>query len=146
MENDLAPIGPDVDRYLSLVMQGMTRGEAALKAGYSESMSRNPKQIETTIAFKEALDAWIPETKIVQTLANGLEATESMLTKDGNEVVVADYATRHKYMETYYKLKNKIKGGSDSGNTYIDKAIIVKWGDIPKEQQDAVIEVRNAEV
>lgn len=141
-ENDSLPIPvePDVNKYLELVMSGMGRGEAALQAGYSQSMSRNPKQIEKTLAFKEALEDWIPETRAVKKLSDGMDATESIQTRNGI-ILVDDFATQHKFLETFYKLKGKLKGAGEAGNTYIDKAIIVKWGDIPKEDQDNIIKV-----
>lgn len=124
-----------VDLYLDGIMSGLTKKEAALKAGYSESVANSPKQIEKSRLFKEALENWIPETVGVKKLMEGLDATENMMTKDGEIKTAPDFSTQHKYLETFYKLKGKLKGHGEVNNTYIDKAIVVRLA--KKEELDS---------
>ena len=88
--------------------QTMTKKDAALKAGFAPSTANCPPIIEGTAGFKELLESYIPKDKLLKKLNEGLDAMAVRVAmKDGvitDEKEYIDYETRHKYMDTGFKL------------------------------------------
>ena len=89
---------------------GPKRGDkkqAALDAGFSESVALSPKdKIETKSSFRTLLDKIIPEEVLARKLNEGLEANKSRISPHGDlKGETPDYKTRHAYLETSFKLR-----------------------------------------
>ena len=72
------------------------------KAGYSESSSRTSTTIMETPTFLALVEKHLPDSLLTKVHEEGLNAT-----KVENKRVVEDYAVRHKYLDTAYKIKKK---------------------------------------
>lgn len=121
-----------VTKYIEFRLQGMSKKDSALNAGYSKAVASNPGIIENTEAYKQAMDSSTSEEKLNQVQAEGLNA---VLYKAGK--VIPDYATRHKYMVTGYELKGKLRKTGILGDmSDTDGELTFRWKsskDKPKE-------------
>lgn len=78
---------------------------AMREAGYSPETAKVPSDLTKSDGWAELMEKYLPDNKLAKVHAEGLEATR----KDAGETV-ADYSVRHKYLETGYKIKNKMSG------------------------------------
>ena len=84
--------------------------EAITKAGYSKSYAR-AGQIKKTKTWQELMDKYLPDDKLAKVHQEGLDASIKRFKKNistGEVEIVSDdpdYAVRHKYLDTGYKLK-----------------------------------------
>lgn len=76
---------------------------------YSESMSKKPEKLTRSKGWKELLDEYLPEKLLTQVHKDGLKATLTKFTPEGELIRVEDYATRHKYLDTGYKVRGRLK-------------------------------------
>ena len=90
--------------YIQGLARGLTKKQACLNAGYSETTARVPSLIETPTvreAFARLIRRYIPAHKIIERIAEGLDATETkFFQKDGivtDQVTVVDWPTRLAY-------------------------------------------------
>lgn len=94
--------------------------QAMLESGYPETTAKNPQQLTRSKGWKELMDEHFSDEKLSRIHDEGLEATRAsnaaiLVQKDGTMIKaeeqglieVPDYAVRHKYLETAYKLKGK---------------------------------------
>jgi len=89
---EVKAIDPRRREYLNNRAQGDSKKEAALKAGFSESMAENAKEkIEKPIAeqLAQAIQARIPLAKIVQRIDEGMDALETKIVQ--HQGIVTDY-------------------------------------------------------
>ena len=77
-------------------------GEAMRQSGYSKSVSETPQKLTESEGWKELMEEHLPDDLLSKVHKQGLEAT-----KKENKKTVKDFQTRHKYLDTAYKLKNK---------------------------------------
>lgn len=90
------------------------------EAGYPESTAKNPKNLTESKAWLELVDQGLPDDMLLEVHREGLRATKRSGTggmkigigTDGKvtdmghtDIDEPDYATRHKYLDTAYKLK-----------------------------------------
>lgn len=80
------------------VMKGEPVSKAMVEVGYSEKTAVNPQQMVRTKGWKELLDSQLPDKLLMKVHKEGLKAS-----KDEEP----DYAVRHKYLDTAYKIKAK---------------------------------------
>jgi len=76
-----------------------TEKQALLDAGYKPKTARRPTVVKNTKSWAILMERYMPDEKLAKVHNEGLEA----VSKDGEK----DYATRHKYLDTAYKIKNK---------------------------------------
>lgn len=95
-----------------------TRGNvsrAMIQAGYDETTAKNPKNLTESKAYKQFADE-IPDRLLLEVHLEGLKATRQqgvggmVLNVEKkefghSEIEVPDYAVRHKYLESAYKIK-----------------------------------------
>lgn len=107
---------------LAILSQDTTKslGQAMREAGYSKVSANKPSKLTNSKGFQALVNKYLPDSKLLEVHAQGLEATKvisAVVTgKDADEktndfIDVPDYATRHKYLETGYKLKGKLEHG-----------------------------------
>ena len=104
-----------------------TKGEMMQDCGYSPATSLNPANIESTPTFQKLLEKFLPDQSLLEGHKEGLTATKTIIDKHGDITVEPDYTNRHRYLETAYKLKGKIRGGE--GDTQNLTQINITWGD-----------------
>ena len=123
-------------------LSGMSAYRAAVKAGYSHNTAINAvKNIEKRLDMKTFLmKKGLDDDTVAETLKNGLEATKKVSvyyesnvegeSKDSGYQVdeVADHPTRHKFLDTFLKLRGDVK----EGNVQINNGIIVAMQTIQK--------------
>lgn len=93
------------------VLKGSTISSAMVKANYSPKTATSTGKLTNTKGWRELLDKSISDRKLIKVLDDGLSAGKRVF-KNNNETgeiedmgVEADYAVRHKYLETGLKLK-----------------------------------------
>lgn len=93
----------------NMLENGGIAGPAMLKAGYSPAMASNPHRLTKGKNFQALLKKHLPDSLLAKVHAEGLGAFkfETQLTGKGeSEIVkVPDFSTRHKYLDTGYKVK-----------------------------------------
>ena len=107
MSDPLDSLTPRKRKYVSGLAKGKTKKRAALDAGYSESVAESAKShIETEDvrkAFSALLRKNIPAEKIIQRIAEGIDAMETkFFQKDGCVVETRDvvaFGERRAYAE-----------------------------------------------
>jgi hypothetical protein len=75
---------------------------AAVKAGFTKGYAKSGK-IQKTKSWQELLDEYIPDSKLVKKLNEGLNSIRVEEHKK-----VEDMPTRHRYLETAMKAKGKL--------------------------------------
>ena len=87
-----------------------------IESGYTKSMSKQPSNIIAGKGFQALLAQDLPDKKLTSTHSQGLKATSRYYYHNSTGLhykVSPDYSTRHKYLETGYKLKGKLNTTTD---------------------------------
>ncbi len=92
----------------NLAENGGNVSKAMRDAGYSPVSAATPKKLTESVAFKQALDEFLPERKLLQVHKEGLDAMKVHGSMTEPDKLVPDFPTRHKYLETGYKLRGKL--------------------------------------
>ncbi len=116
--------------------KGKSVSQAMKDVGYPDTTAKNPQQITNSKGFQELLDEYLPEIKLAQVHKEGLEANRTISAISGSKanggtvdfVDVPDYPTRHKYLETAYKLRKRLSPEFDFTSAVIIP-VILKRGD-----------------
>jgi len=82
-----------------LVANGSTKKEAMVEAGYSERTARAPTKVTNSRGWEQLMEEYLPDDLLAEIHNDGLKATDFKGKKD--------YAVRHKYLDTAYKLKGR---------------------------------------
>lgn len=85
-------------------------------AGYSKSVSKRTDKLVKTKGWQELMEKHLPDALLAKKHKEGLDAyrIEKGAVIGGEagivpvEMQTPDFATRHKYLETAYKIKNKM--------------------------------------
>ena len=87
---------------------------AMREVGYPETTAKNPQKITRSKTWEKLMETQLPDSLLLKKHKEGLDAVKRQFKNNnktgeieevGEEV---DYAVRHKYLETAYKIKNKI--------------------------------------
>lgn len=87
---------------------------AMLEADYSRAMAKNPQKLTESKGWKELMDKHLPDNLLAKKHREGLEAVTNkphLVDRDDKGRPVYeympedDYSTRHKYLDSAYKLK-----------------------------------------
>lgn len=85
--------------------ENMPVSTAMLEAGYEPHTASKPSNLTKSAGWKELMDEFLPDSELARVHQEGLNASEKIM-KDGVVVVEKpDYAVRHKYLDSAYKLK-----------------------------------------
>lgn len=95
------------------VLKGSSISSAMRKVGYAATTASTTGKLTNTRGWQELLNKHVSEAKLTKVLDDGLKAT---FTDKYNEDA-ADYATRHKYLETGLKVRGRLKE-PDHGDTF----------------------------
>lgn len=122
---------------------GGNASKAMRDAGYSPQTAVTPSKLTESIGFQDLLDKYIPELKLLQVHEEGLSANKVISARairksgephDADEdtddfVEVPDYAVRHKYLETGYHIRGKMKPDLDVTVNFIVPVIVKNAAD-----------------
>ena|SRR3990167_297805 len=81
------------------------------EVGYAEITAETPKNLTDSIGWKELIEEHLPDSLLTKVHEEGLKANKIHGTEN-DFIEVPDYPTRHKYLETAYKIKNKVVDAS----------------------------------
>ncbi len=93
-------------------------GEILREAGYKESTSLTPQYVTESKGWQELMDKYLPDDLLSQVHSESLRADKvisaRIVGRDANEstddfIEVPDHPTRHKFLDTAYKLKGLYK-------------------------------------
>lgn len=88
------------------VLKGTPISHAMESVNYALSTSKTTGKLTRSKGWQELIDKHISEAALTKVHAEGLKATKLQ----GEALVESpDYATRHKYLETGYKLRGRLK-------------------------------------
>lgn len=91
--------------------------KAMLEVGYSESSSHNPGNVLVSKkGWQMLVDEYLPESELVRVHKEGLNATRKIQV-DKELIDIEDYQTRHKYLETGYKIRGRMAIKEDTTPT-----------------------------
>lgn len=108
------------------VVKGSNISQAMRKVGYSKETAKRTNKLTASTAWPELMEKYLPDLKLAQVHAEGLDATKIKTSLTEPDLEVADYPTRHKYLETGYKIKNRIKGEDyEETPIQIDQKVLV---------------------
>lgn len=120
-----------------VVNNGQTVGEAVKEVYQSK---RNTTVITKSKSWDILLKKHIPDSKLAIVLMEGLEAGKHIY-KNNNETgeiedmgIEADYAVRHKYLETGLKLKNKFPKEQQEDNLEGLKLMLIQINNVINPQ------------
>lgn len=107
------------------VVKGSSLAAAMRKVGYSKTTARRTNKLTRTKGWQELIDKYISEEDLMKVHKEGLKATKHqgvggmVLNVEAKEfghteIEVPDYAVRHKYLETGYKVRGRLKDNNNN--------------------------------
>ena len=78
---------------------------ATRAVGYSNSTATKPSNLTTSKGFRELLQQHLPDDLLLKVHEEGLAATKLSNSLTAPDIEVPDYPTRHRYLDTAYKIK-----------------------------------------
>jgi|ERR1051325_82823 hypothetical protein len=104
--------------FKELAVNGGNITAAMRSAGYAESITNDTRKLTNSKGFQELLNEYLPDELLTNVHLQGLRATRIHTSHTEPDKEIPDFGVRHKYLETAYKVKGKIKDES-SGDTKI---------------------------
>lgn len=109
------------------VIKGKSISGAMREVGYSLNTAKVTTKLTKSLGWQELVDKYISEEALMKVHKEGLKATKRqgvggmvLNTEEGKfghtEIEVPDYAVRHKYLETGYKIRGKLKEHEEKPN------------------------------
>ena len=97
------------------LLKNDNRKEAMLKANYSPNYAKSG-QILQKKGWKELMEQYLPDNDLARVHQEGLNAVKS------DE---PDYPTRHRYLETAYKIKGRLKDWEGGEERPLNQNILI---------------------
>lgn len=101
------PTIKQIKAFKEVVNGGSTLSSAMRKAGYALTTSKKTEKLTATDGWQELMAKHLPDRLLAKKHKEGLDASEEIVTKDGEVIKKIDYAVRHKYLDSAYKLKGR---------------------------------------
>lgn len=87
------------------VLKGSTLTKAMTTAGYADTTASTTGKLTSTEGWKELMEKHLPDSELARVHKEGLNASDKII-RDGEVILEKpDYAVRHKYLDSAYKLK-----------------------------------------
>jgi hypothetical protein len=77
------------------------------RVGYKKSTATKPKNLTNTKGWNELMEKYLPDKDLAKVHKEGLLAIKRSTSLTEPDQIDPDYPTRHKYLDTAYKLKGK---------------------------------------
>lgn len=114
---------------------GASISEAMRQGGYSPATAKTPQKLTESKGFQSLVDEVMPDRDLLALHREGLSATlvktaqfEGSIT---DEKEYADYPTRHKYLETAYKIKGRLEAENSDNIGDINISLTLYANDKP---------------
>ena len=133
-------------------------GKIMVESGYSELTSAKPTQnLINTKGWQELMEEHLPDKELVRVHEEGLNAikTDRLYVGVGKNkelqlVNEPDFATRHKYLETAYKIKGKYEESPENPNKVtafmlINNLYAGQSNNLPTKKSDSSENVQDTE-
>jgi len=100
--------------FQKVVENGGIVSTAMIEAGFSEKTAKTPQKLTESKGWQELMETYLPNEDLVKIHKEGLQATTKkphLIDRDDKGrpvyeyVEEDDFSTRHKYLDTAYKLK-----------------------------------------
>lgn len=101
--------------------------KAMRESGYSAAMAKNPQKLTESVAYKSLAER-IPDDLLEKTHIEGLQAKSFRYSPEGELIQTDDFAIRHKYLDSAYKLK-----GSYAAEKHVNVNL-----EVSKEERDKI--------
>lgn len=101
------------------ILQGKSISQSMREVGYAESTARRTDHLTRSDGWKELMEKSLSDKSLLKVHKEGLESMSVRFTPEGEQIEVADYATRHKYLESGYKIKGRMKEPEGENKTLI---------------------------
>lgn len=89
-----------------VVENGGNVSKAMKEAGYSVATAKTPQKLTESKAWIEIMGEQLPDEMLLKVHKEGLNASKQIVVEGVPlDIEQPDYATRHKYLDTAYKLK-----------------------------------------
>lgn len=86
------------------------------EVGYSPATAQNPSDLTESKGWKELMEQYLPDATLARVHMEGLSATRMSTSLTAPDIELPDFPTRHKYLETGYKLKGKLTPKDEGGD------------------------------
>lgn len=83
--------------------------EVMIAAGYSPNTARTPSKLTGTEGWKEALEAYLPDDKLLLVHNEALNATKIVTSPTEPDTTTPDYMVRLRAVELGYKVKGRMQ-------------------------------------
>jgi len=87
---------------------GRSVSRAMVEAGYSPMTAKRPDKLTKSKGFQELAREYLPDNLLLEKHVEGLEATKIIISHTEPDKEVPDFLIRHKYLETGYKIRQKL--------------------------------------
>ena len=110
--------------FKNLVENGGNKGMAIKDAGYSHAVVKTPQKVTESKGWNELLESHLPDKDLAEVHKEGLQATKKEFRNNNETGKIEcvderpDHIIRHKFLETAYKIKGKMKEGGESPLTF----------------------------
>lgn len=109
-------------KVLEKVLKGSSISKAMREVGYSKTTASTTGKLTNSKGWQELIDKYISEEKLMKVHAEGLQAGKTIYKNNVTSGEIEevgfepDYAVRHKYLETGYKLRKRLNDKPQEGN------------------------------
>ena len=103
-------------RAVQKVLKGSSITKAMKEPNYAISTSNNTGKLTNSLGWKELMEQYLPDHDLARVHHEGLNAVKS------DE---PDYPTRHRYLETAYKIKGRLKDWEGGEERPLNQNILI---------------------
>lgn len=109
------------------VLKGSKISRAMKKVGYADSTATTTGKLTSSKGWQELVEKYLPDSDLIKIHKQGLKATKVITSHTEPDREYPDYAIRHKYLETAYKLKNRLEnwGEEDEKPQFIQNILVL---------------------
>lgn len=99
--------------------------KAMVEAGYTPATAKSPQKLTMSKGWAKLMEEYFPDEDLVKVHKEGLHATRIFSSHTEPDKEVPDHPTRHKFLETAYKLKRYIGDKNDGQQDQPNILVIV---------------------
>ena len=96
------------EAFKKVMKEGKSVTQAMKEVNYSPATIENPKNLTESKGWQQLVKQYLPDDDLLKVHKQGLKATRIHTSHTEPDKVIPDYATRHKYLETGYKVKGRL--------------------------------------
>ena len=105
--------------FREVVEKGRSVSGAMRDVGYSPNTAIDPSKLTKSDGWQELMEKHLPDRLLAKKHKEGLDASRKIIVEGTEVAQEPDYAVRHKYLDSAYKLKGKYVTNESQQNTLI---------------------------